>query len=231
MVRPTTPAAGRACRERRLSMCRLSMVARITRGAILTCVECPTCGITNPPDALTCDCGYDFVARQPSEVPGWEIRLAWRQKLAAFWSISWPAVAVSFVLSLLLLSHDSVDVARAHLTWIALAGNVSFFLVQAALTNRIVRKNYRSFRVVVLRNDGQQSRSLSARESMSVWLWVMGPQVALILITSVTVGATARSCCRRPFAASQLCRSGFGFSQLDLTQSVSRCGCSIWDFV
>jgi hypothetical protein len=91
------------------------------------------------------------------------------------------------VLSLLLLSHDSVDVTRAHLTWVALAGNVSFFLVQAALTNRVVRKNYRSFRVVVLRSDGQQTRSLSARESMSVWLWVMGPQVALILITSVIV--------------------------------------------
>ena len=35
-------------------------VRRITRQP----VDCPRCGLVNPPEALRCDCGWDFVARQ-----------------------------------------------------------------------------------------------------------------------------------------------------------------------
>ena len=26
--------------------------------------DCPTCGLVNPPEAVRCDCGYDFAARR-----------------------------------------------------------------------------------------------------------------------------------------------------------------------
>jgi hypothetical protein len=51
-----------------------------------------------------CDCGYDFSTNKPNDFPGWQISLAWRQKVAAFWSISWPAWIGSFVLVMLLTS-------------------------------------------------------------------------------------------------------------------------------
>src|SRR5260370_16315609 len=54
-------------------------------------MDCPSCGLANPPEALKCDCGYDFSAGKAADFPGWEISIAWRQKVAAFWSISWPA--------------------------------------------------------------------------------------------------------------------------------------------
>lgn len=27
-------------------------------------IDCPACGLVNPPSAQRCDCGYDFAARQ-----------------------------------------------------------------------------------------------------------------------------------------------------------------------
>jgi hypothetical protein len=33
-------------------------------------MDCPECGLINPPGALNCDCGYDFVARKmPRDAP------------------------------------------------------------------------------------------------------------------------------------------------------------------
>jgi hypothetical protein len=150
-------------------------------------MDCPTCGLANPPDALTCDCGYDFIARTPSEKPGWPIKLAWRQKVAAYWSISWPSWVASFIMAFGLTSRYRVDELPAHLPVIALAGHLAFFVIQAVLTRRLVQKNYRSFRVGVLCENGQQDRRLSMREAGSVWLWILGPQLALLLIASVLV--------------------------------------------
>src|SRR5271170_7782110 len=61
-------------------------------GRLSDLMNCPTCGLTNPPAALVCDCGYDFTSS--SDVRGWDIRLAWRHKMVAYWSISWPALIV-----------------------------------------------------------------------------------------------------------------------------------------
>jgi hypothetical protein len=151
-------------------------------------MDCPTCGLANPPEALTCDCGYDFSASKPPDFPGWQISLAWRQEVAAFWSISWPAWIGSVALVILFTSGYSVDVLQDNFSIVALGGNLAFFGIQAVLTRRLVRKNYRSFRVYVVREGGAQSRDLSLREAASVWLRIFGPQLAFLLFTSLVVG-------------------------------------------
>lgn len=150
-------------------------------------MDCPSCGLTNPPESLKCDCGYDFSAGKAADFPGWKIRLAWRQKIAAFWSISWPAWISSMGLVTLLTSGYSVELLQDNFSIVALGGNLAFFAIQALLTRRLVRKNYRSFRVYVVRDDGSKIRNLSIREAVSVWLWMLGPQFALLLLVSVVV--------------------------------------------
>jgi hypothetical protein len=124
---------------------------------------------------------------KPSEAPGWKIHLAWAQKLAAYWSICWPAWLVSWILAFLSTSIYSVSDLKYRLPVIAIGGNLLFFGIQAVLIHRLVRKNYRSFRVEVIRGDGQRSRRLSTREVLRVWLWIMGPQLALLLTASLVV--------------------------------------------
>jgi len=148
-------------------------------------MDCPSCGLANPPEALKCDCGYDFSAGKAADFPGWEISIAWRQKVAAFWSISWPAWIGSMGLIIGLTSGYSVDLLQDNFSVIALGGNLAFFAIQALLTRRLVRKNYRSFRLYVVRDDGSKSRNLSIREAVSVWLWILWPQLALLLLMSV----------------------------------------------
>jgi len=150
-------------------------------------MDCPSCGLANPPEALKCDCGYDFSAGRPADFPGWEISLAWRQKVAAFWSISWPARIGSMGLIILFMNGFSVDPLQDNFSTIALGGNLVFFPIQALLTRRLVRKNSRSFRLYVVREDGTQSGKLSIREAVSVWLWILGPQLALLLLVSLLV--------------------------------------------
>ena len=148
-------------------------------------MDCPSCGLANPPEALKCDCGYDFSAGKAADFPGWEISIAWRQKVAAFWSISWPAWIGSMGLVIGLTSGYSVDLLQDNFSVIALGGNLAFIAIQALLTRRLVRKNYRSFRLYVVRDDGSKSRNLSIREAVSVWLWILWPQLALLLLVSV----------------------------------------------
>ena len=107
-------------------------------------MDCPSCGLANPPEALKCDCGYDFSAGKAADFPGWEISIAWRQKVAAFWSISWPAWIGSMGLIILFMNGFSVDPLQDNFSTIALGGNLVFFPIQALLTRRLVRKNSRS---------------------------------------------------------------------------------------
>src|ERR1051326_2504589 len=117
-----------------------------------------------------------------SETEDWEIEPAWRQMGAAYWSISWPAWILSFIPTMIWLSGPLTTNA-----WVAsLVGYVTFMAVQATLTRRLVRKNYRSFRVHVVRDDGESSRKLSIRESHLVWLRILSPQVAWSGIAVIT---------------------------------------------
>ncbi len=122
---------------------------------------------------------------KPSEAPGWQIDLAWRQKLAAYWAISWPAWLASFTTALLLTSSHQVGNLPPRMLAVSLVSNMVFYVVQAILTRRLVRKNFRSFRVGVIRSDGAWVRQLSTQESFAVWLWILGPQFALLLTMSL----------------------------------------------
>jgi len=73
----------------------------------------------------------------------------------------------------------------ANLTAISLVGPFVFLIIQALLTPRLVRKKYRSFRVYVVRHDGQKDRKLSMREGALISLWILSPQIAVILLVSV----------------------------------------------
>lgn len=114
--------------------------------------------------------------------PESQIDLAWRQKLAAYWSITWPAWLVPFLLAFLLVPFEFLE---SHLTWISTGETLLFFAIQALLTQRLVRKNYRSFRLAVVRDSGPQSRALTVREAFRVWLWILGPQLAFVLAFSI----------------------------------------------
>jgi hypothetical protein len=60
-----------------------------------------------------------------------------------------------------------------------------YFGVQALLTRRLVRKNYRSFRVYVVHDGGERTRRLSTRDAASVWLWLFRPQLAFLLVAAI----------------------------------------------
>ena len=75
-------------------------------------MDCPTCGFANPSEAPQCDCGYDLSAGEPADFPGWEIGIVCLQKVAAFWSLSWPAWIESIELVILLTSGYSVDLPQ-----------------------------------------------------------------------------------------------------------------------
>ena len=67
----------------------------------------------------------------------------------------------------------------------ALGANLAFFAIQALLTRRLVKKNFRSFRVYVVRQDGTQSRDIPMADTIIVWLRIFGPQFALLVLMSV----------------------------------------------
>jgi hypothetical protein len=154
-------------------------------------MNCPTCGLDNPSEVLKCDCGFDFSTSTPSVTPGWEIDPNWGQKLSAFWSVSWPAWIGSWLLVMLAIGLASNSFLGDHRSGIAigiaLARQILFFGFQAILSRRLFTKNYQTFLVHVIRDDGHQSRKLSYREGASVWLWMLVPQLAIVLLPTLNV--------------------------------------------
>src|SRR5438132_14410335 len=114
------------------------------------------------------------------------IDLTWQQKVAAHWSIYWPTMVLFLLTLIILLPLFHVEV-REHVTVMWLAANSVFFTLQAIVIRRLVRKNYRSFRVEIVRDDGQRSRTVSMRPVVLVWLGVLLPLVALVCVKAVAV--------------------------------------------
>jgi len=100
-----------------------------------------------------------------------------RQKVAAYWSISWPALIASFAMG-------AVFETPALIT---LGANVTFFVIQAVLSRRLVRKKYRTFRVGIVQDDGERGRGVSVTDVCLIWLWILGPQLALFITASQIV--------------------------------------------
>lgn len=148
-------------------------------------MNCPTCGLTNPPAALVCDCGYDFTSS--SDARGWDIRLAWRQKMAAYWSISWPALIVFFVAVGIMGSRSSTLMSPSQLGTVTGTAYLVFFAAQAVLTFRLTRKKYRTFHIYIVRDNDEQSRSISWREAGLVWLCFFGVQLAFLIALGLAV--------------------------------------------
>lgn len=155
-----------------------------------TPMDCPACRLANPPGSPRCGCGYAFITSHAPDVPGWPIELSWGQKITVFWSLSWPAFLVMWLFGMIAgwwLTPTPPRPTSGPSPWISLLGTGVFFAVQAVLTHRLVRKNYRSFRVTVVREPGERTRRVSTREALAIWLWIARPQVALILTGSVLV--------------------------------------------
>ena len=110
---------------------------------------------------------------------------AWRQKVAAYWSITWPAWIGAAVLAFFITAFSRN--LRSSIVVMSVVENVFFFSIQAILTGRLVRKTYQSFRIYVVREDGNREQRFSASEAISVWLWIFWPQLAFYLLMS-TVG-------------------------------------------
>ena len=134
---------------------------------------CPNCGLLNSPEALQCSCGHALESTNTTET-GWPIRLKWSQSVAAYWSIAWPAYVLGAAawFTLAKLPRDARDFFPFFV----------FFGGQAFTIKRLVRKNYRSFSVYVLRDDGEQNRNLSFSEAARIWVWILCPQLAVFLI-------------------------------------------------
>jgi hypothetical protein len=94
----------------------------------------------------------------------WKVNLAWSQKFAAYWSISWPAFLAAFWLMIWLTRSWSLDDMRRHVTVLSLTAILVFYGIQAVLTHRLVRKNYMSFCLEVVRDHGERSRRLTLPE-------------------------------------------------------------------
>ena len=129
------------------------------------------------------------------ETPEWPpIYLAWRQKVAAYWSIAWPSGVVSSVLIYLLTLSWSAD---APIVVFQLAGILAYFLyliAQAFFVRRLVRKRYRSFRIEVARKGANCEPELSMAEIMKIWFQLAWPQAALyFLVAAIAVWFSARN--------------------------------------
>ena len=145
-------------------------------------MDCPTCGLTNPPEAIKCDCGYNFQTFRSSDTPGWDVDLTWGQKVAAYWSISWPALIVSFAT----VAYSFADIAT-HYFAAAVVAQIAFFCFQGVLTPRLFRKNYKTFRIYAIRHAGQRSRRLSFVEILQVWLSILGTELAFLTVASLVL--------------------------------------------
>jgi hypothetical protein len=115
------------------------------------------------------------------------VELAWRQKLAAYWSIAWPGQLATLLLTGAIASRWSADEIMTHAVFIGVVGNVTLLFVQALLVPRLVRKQYRSFYVVMLRDHGSVSRKLPQAEAVRVSIRVLVPQVLFLAAFSIFV--------------------------------------------
>ena len=123
---------------------------------------------------------------------GSQITLAWRQKVAAYWAISWPAFVASVFMWTTVFGNVSTDRLLEQAIKTAFAGFVVFFGVQSLLTRRLVRKKFRTFRIQVIRDDRGPTSQLSMLESVRIWLWIVVPQISFtfaVLAISALIGA------------------------------------------
>src|SRR5437870_684062 len=102
------------------------------------------------------------------------INLEWSQRLAAFWSVWWPCW-VAFVLLAAIFFRVTGRSISGPLQFV---DSLILFGGQGVLSFRLVRKNYRTFWIGVLRQGEPLKRSLGIPENIRIWLQLIWPQVA-----------------------------------------------------
>ena len=136
-----------------------------------------------------------------SEKQDWQINLAWRQQVVAFWSISWPAWLASFIPVTLLTNGSSAEQIEADRGLTFLVAQFTFFAFQSILTRRLVRKRYRSFRVEMIRDSDQHSGRFTTREAWLVWLRILWPQLLSLVLCSLIVWRSGNQPPERSFGS------------------------------
>jgi hypothetical protein len=117
------------------------------------------------------------------EIEGWPaIDLAWRQKMAAFWSILWPSATISLLAMLAITAAFPLDQLDLEAPRFRFAGSLLSVFCQTFFVPRLVRKKYSTFRVGVLRDGIISSPTLSRSETVQVALRIIWPQAALIAL-------------------------------------------------
>jgi hypothetical protein len=64
-------------------------------------------------------------------------------------------------------------------------GTNRIFWFPGSSHSRLVRKNYRTFRIYAIRRDGQRGRKLALLDVLQLWLCIMGTQLAFLTVTSL----------------------------------------------
>src|SRR5580693_1573764 len=131
--------------------------------------------VASTPSSLACYIRLDMETDWPP------IYLAWRQRLAAFWSIAWPSMAAISVLGYLITWSWPADAPMWAFQLSALVVYFAFPICQVFFVQRLVRKKYRSFRIDVVRDDVTAEPRLSLTETVQLWFRVAWPQGALML--------------------------------------------------
>jgi hypothetical protein len=65
---------------------------------------------------------------------------------------------------------------------------LAFYILHALFIRRLTRKNYRTFRVAIMNEDGELGRRLLFRQGVKVWLRVLCPQLSVILLVVISAG-------------------------------------------
>jgi hypothetical protein len=114
------------------------------------------------------------------------IELGAGQSIAAYWSISWQSLVALLVATMLIAVFASSDSLGGKRVSTFLGLNVLLLTVHALMVPRLVRKNYRTFVVSVIREGEQPARNLSPEEIASVCIRVLWPQIAFLAILNIT---------------------------------------------
>ncbi len=110
------------------------------------------------------------------------INLAWRQKMAAFWSILWPSATASLLVMLAITAAFPLDRLDLEAPRFRFASSILSVFCQVFFVSRLVRKKYSTFRVGVLRDGILSSPALSRSEKVQVALRIIWPQAAVIAL-------------------------------------------------
>ncbi len=120
------------------------------------------------------------------------IYLAWRQLLAAYWSIAWPSGAAASALLFVATLSWPADTPSIIFQLAGLIVYFAWLICQALFVRRLVRKRYRSFRIEVRREDSAAPTRLAMADTLQFWFRLAWPQAALLfLLVGVSIAGTS----------------------------------------